>query len=46
MHEGQKIIYADGSALINQFIRPKKMVSVRRPSYTNKIKQSHTISPD
>lgn len=46
IHEGQKLIYADGTSLIRQFIKPRKMVMVRRPSFKNKIKQSHTLSPD
>jgi hypothetical protein len=37
MHEDQKNIHADGKKLIDQFVRPLKLVSVMRPSERKKI---------
>lgn len=46
MHETQRVLHADGTKLIAKFIKPLRMVKVRRPSYKQKITQSHTISPE
>lgn len=41
MHEGQKNLHADGTSLINQFVKPKRVLTVNKKV----LASSHNMTP-